>query len=746
MTTRTAKRQRASGSKPKAKKKPAQYSAASVAKSQPGTIYEIRHGKQDIRQLTFRGGTAGPHNKWLVFSGPEGVDEHVEPVRWDEDYAAKVVNVIPPNGEAVAGVCRVCSCTEENACEGGCSWADETKTICDRCVDTEAEGHAGVCRIAPAEVEGDTGVKQMKRAQAPTAKTVMVRIGNVTVRDNPRQDFSEDRLFELRDSLVAHGQLQPIVLDMQGEEMVLIAGERRLRAAKSAGDEFIEARVYRDLGERQAAGMQLAENFQRVDLNHVETARALGKARDAGSTVAEICAAVHKSADYVREHLDLLRLHKDILALIASGRLPIKQAAMIARVGDQQAQVRLSREVIPVGSDYVMPLGRLRQLLSYRLRALGGCHWPMDAEYAKRRPCIGCPDNAATEPALFEGVNLPGKSKKGNCTNAGCLAAKAKAWEKDPAKKARDKKLAETKAKRQANAAADGKGKPAKETTPKEKERPWPDTPEERLAVALWAWGQKVKETLVDQLEHGLGESDVTAILVHIMANCGEAVVSTSVRYDEEPKRLRALATELMDRPNAIKASAEIHACIAKGALRLDEWGGPSKHQPKVDEHELAMMDVAEALAKRWGVEIPEQPTLASVQAETTKAEFIEAVRASSKKGDDLSTTIAKCDDAALLTAAAETKGLAKYKQQLLAARLKALAGDGQPPAPADSTAVLELIRTGKKAVALLEIKACTDAKLLRTAQAGGLKGDWRRAAVATRIEQLAANSKAAAG
>jgi len=304
----------------------------------------------------------------------------------------------------------------------------------------------------------------------------MVRVDDVVVvpGHNARKTFDEPALLQLSGSIAANGLIQPVVLVQSAKELQLVAGERRLRAAKLAGEEYVEARVYKNLSQRQIASMALAENFARADLNHIETAEAMGTSRDAGASIAEIAAEVHKSTDYVRKHLDLLRLCEPVRMLVVSGRLPAKQAELIARVGDPQQQIGLGEDATRLewrgdggwkpeikyrdekrpdrqgvdDRDYVVPVDKLRGDIASIMLALASCGWPRDEKYADRRPCEDCPDNTATyadQPMLFEGHEPRGSAKKGHCTNEVCYRAKEKAWAKvrEARKKAKAKKLEE---------------------------------------------------------------------------------------------------------------------------------------------------------------------------------------------------------------------------------------------------------------------------------------------------------------
>jgi len=143
-------------------------------------------------------------------------------------------------------------------------------------------------------------------------------------RYQPRRNFDEAALAELADSIKARGLLQPISVwkdnDKDGYE--LIAGERRLRAARLAGLDEIDAIVKKNLDDEQKLGLSLMENIQREDLNAVDTALAYRQLMDNFSvSQSDIAKQVHKSRGAVSNTLRLLELDEDIRQGIQAGAI-----------------------------------------------------------------------------------------------------------------------------------------------------------------------------------------------------------------------------------------------------------------------------------------------------------------------------------------------------------------------------------------------------------------------------------------
>ncbi|MGH3101079.1 MAG: ParB/RepB/Spo0J family partition protein, partial [Thermoleophilia bacterium] len=145
------------------------------------------------------------------------------------------------------------------------------------------------------------------------------------VKPNPRQprrSFDEDALAELAESIRARGVLQPIVVRaLPGGHYELVAGERRLRAARIAELESIPA-VVREADDWERLDLALAENMARVDLNAIEEARACAMlVDDLGLTKEEVGRRVGRSRVAISNLIRLLELPDRALELIEAGEL-----------------------------------------------------------------------------------------------------------------------------------------------------------------------------------------------------------------------------------------------------------------------------------------------------------------------------------------------------------------------------------------------------------------------------------------
>ncbi|MGH9198103.1 MAG: ParB/RepB/Spo0J family partition protein, partial [Acidimicrobiia bacterium] len=137
----------------------------------------------------------------------------------------------------------------------------------------------------------------------------------------PRQSMGEEELRDLVSSVRQHGVLQPIVVRPIRDRFEVVAGERRWRAAASAGLETIPA-VVMSLTDQEALELALVENLQREDLNSMERARAYQRlSGDFGLTQEQIADRVGKSQPSVANAIRLLNLPPEIQTALESGRI-----------------------------------------------------------------------------------------------------------------------------------------------------------------------------------------------------------------------------------------------------------------------------------------------------------------------------------------------------------------------------------------------------------------------------------------
>jgi ParB family chromosome partitioning protein len=159
----------------------------------------------------------------------------------------------------------------------------------------------------------------------------------------PRRSFDEGKLTELSESIRARGVLQPVVVrPLAGGRYELVAGERRLRAARIAGLETVPA-VVRDAEDWERLDLALAENMARQDLNAVDAARACAMlVDDLGLTKEEVGRRVGRSRVAISNLIRLLDLPEEALELIETGELSEGHGRAVLLCKDHGARRRLA--------------------------------------------------------------------------------------------------------------------------------------------------------------------------------------------------------------------------------------------------------------------------------------------------------------------------------------------------------------------------------------------------------------------
>jgi ParB family chromosome partitioning protein len=162
----------------------------------------------------------------------------------------------------------------------------------------------------------------------------------------PRRSFDEPGLAQLAESLKSSGLIQPIIVRPLEGGYQLIAGERRLRAAKMAGLKSIPA-IVRDVDGLTQAQMALVENIQREDLNPLDRAAAYRTLMDQlGLTQAELAGRLGEDRSSIANHLRLLDLPEPVREHVRVGRLSLGHAKLLAGVDDVLEQQRLAELAI----------------------------------------------------------------------------------------------------------------------------------------------------------------------------------------------------------------------------------------------------------------------------------------------------------------------------------------------------------------------------------------------------------------
>lgn len=165
----------------------------------------------------------------------------------------------------------------------------------------------------------------------------------------PRRLFAPEELQELADSIRQLGILQPLTVRSDGVQWELIAGERRLRAARLAGLTQVPCIVV-EADEQRSSVLALVENIQRRDLDFLEEALALSRLIEQFDLSQEECARrVGKSQSAIANKLRLLRLSPQTLCLLRDSGFTERHARALLRLPDSAAQNHAARWIVEHG-------------------------------------------------------------------------------------------------------------------------------------------------------------------------------------------------------------------------------------------------------------------------------------------------------------------------------------------------------------------------------------------------------------
>ncbi len=168
--------------------------------------------------------------------------------------------------------------------------------------------------------------------------------------DQPRQDFDEEELAALSESIATHGLVQPLtVRELPNGYYQIIAGERRWRAARMANIQEIPA-VIMEADDKKTMELALIENLQRLDLNPVEEALGYRSLMEEyGMTQEETASRVGKSRPAVANSLRLLSLSSKILDMIRKGSLSAGHARAVLSLKTEKSQEEAAQKIAALG-------------------------------------------------------------------------------------------------------------------------------------------------------------------------------------------------------------------------------------------------------------------------------------------------------------------------------------------------------------------------------------------------------------
>jgi ParB family chromosome partitioning protein len=204
-----------------------------------------------------------------------------------------------------------------------------------------------------------------KKGIYDTGRVLFLPVEDISPNPNqPRRAFSPSELEELSHSIAAMGILQPLTVCRRENGWELVAGERRLRAAKMAGLSQVPC-LSVQLNAQSSSLLALVENLQRQDLNFWEEALALKHlTEDFCLSQEEVARRIGKSQSAVANKLRLLKLSPEVLALLRSGGCTERHARALLRLPDGERQLSAAQKAVQQGLTVAQTEALVESMLS----------------------------------------------------------------------------------------------------------------------------------------------------------------------------------------------------------------------------------------------------------------------------------------------------------------------------------------------------------------------------------------------
>lgn len=207
-------------------------------------------------------------------------------------------------------------------------------------------------------------MKLQRKGEFLSTRVQYIPLGRIRPNpQQPRRSFDEEGLAELAASIRSCGILQPLSVRRAGEGYELVAGERRLRAARIAGLREVPCLVAQ-VGEEDSALLALMENLQRRDLDCWEEAQAIARLISRyGLSQEEAARRLGRAQPTVANKLRLLRLPEDVRALLRENGLTERHARALLRLQDPEVQRRAAGDMVRRGMNVAQAEAYVEKLL-----------------------------------------------------------------------------------------------------------------------------------------------------------------------------------------------------------------------------------------------------------------------------------------------------------------------------------------------------------------------------------------------
>ncbi|MGL4850247.1 MAG: ParB/RepB/Spo0J family partition protein [Clostridium sp.] len=199
----------------------------------------------------------------------------------------------------------------------------------------------GLGALIPEEVEKKNTVVESKK------DSMMISLNKIKAyAEQPRKFFDNENIAELAESIKNHGIIQPILLRKEKSGYVIVAGERRFRAAKMIGLKEVPA-IVRELTEKEVLEISLIENIQREDLNPIEEAIAYKKLiKEFNLTQQELSSRIGKSRVAITNTMRLLKLDERVQQYLIESVISEAHGRVLLSITDGDLQYNFAQMVI----------------------------------------------------------------------------------------------------------------------------------------------------------------------------------------------------------------------------------------------------------------------------------------------------------------------------------------------------------------------------------------------------------------
>lgn len=193
---------------------------------------------------------------------------------------------------------------------------------------------------------GKTVTASAVSAKPEEQKEITIKLSKIEPNsEQPRKDFNEEQLQELADSIKKYGVLQPLLVQKKDSNYVIVAGERRWRAAKLAGLKEVPV-VIREYSPQQAMEIALIENVQRENLNPIEEALAYQRLmQEFQLKQEEIAERVSKNRTTITNSMRLLNLTPEVRQMLIENRISSGHARALLGVESPELQLELAKKI-----------------------------------------------------------------------------------------------------------------------------------------------------------------------------------------------------------------------------------------------------------------------------------------------------------------------------------------------------------------------------------------------------------------